>query len=564
MLVRNLACALCVGSLLLTAGCSLFESDRQDVLVIVLSEDASSVAMGERYAAAHRIPDHRILRLPPSVGAGRLEIDWPAFQTQIAEPLEAYLALEDPENEIEILVTTRGLPLRIGRCEPASENGPSDSREQAGRGMPRGCRAATVDAALASLGRIDPEKPGVRRAVNPFFRDRRSFSEFRRAQPQAPLRFLVARLVDPATPAATTPPPSEIDSPAPPLWRIATRPRALHRSPATRSLLSPIAEQLPRRGSRICDDCDLPASAAVGRAGAADGAGGEAVTRAGDPVGGIVYVDLEESEPLRRTLARRRVALAAPGLVIDLTSRLSSSASEARGAPDLRASFDAPDAPVDATDAPDASDAARHLASVSGSLRFDQAVADWIAVGARAISTHLDDPGLAGVTRPAVQIDGLLAGRSAVESHYRSVPLLGWMNVFLGDPLLRWPIRSLPAPPDLEDDLDGDGIADEEDNCVAHPNPAQRDSDGDGYGNRCDADVDNDGLVDSSWGQIYPMDARGDLEAIALTIRGGRFDPDHDLDGDGRVDETDLALAQLWLFRAPGPSGRGGRRGRVD
>ena len=35
-------------------------------------------------------------------------------------------------------------------------------------------------------------------------------------------------------------------------------------------------------------------------------------------------------------------------------------------------------------------------------------------------------------------------------------------------------------------DTDGDGIADELDNCPAVANPTQRDTDGDGIGDRCD------------------------------------------------------------------------------
>ncbi len=548
MLLRDLAPAFSVCLLLLATGCGLFDADRRDVLVIVPAEDTLSVATAERYAREHRIPEQRILRLALPAGAASgsgsvpMEIDWPTFQRQIAEPIEAYLAREDPTDEIEILVTTRGLPLRIDRCEDRSGQVDGDTREHTRTSVARDCRAAALDAALASLGRIDPTKPGLRRAANPFFRESRSFSEFRRAQPEAPLRFLVARLTDPATAgtsgtAETTtnaPPIAETDPP-PPLWRIATRPGAAQRGPATQALLSPITQQLSVRGYRVCDDCDLPARAASGYEVIAGGAS--------TPVEGIVYADLEESEPLRRALAHRSISLRAPGLVIDLTPRLRPIAADARDAP----------AP------PEASSTGQHAANGSWALRFDRAISDWLAVGARAISTHLDDPGLAGVTRPAVQIEGFLAGRSAVESHYRSVPHLGWLNVFLGDPLLHGPTRDWTST----GDLDGDGVPDAADNCLAQANPAQRDSDTDGYGNRCDPDVDNDGVVESSWGQIYPMDARGDLETIALTIRGGRFDPDHDLDGDGRVDETDLALAQLWLFRAPGPSGRVERVGGV-
>ena len=44
-----------------------------------------------------------------------------------------------------------------------------------------------------------------------------------------------------------------------------------------------------------------------------------------------------------------------------------------------------------------------------------------------------------------------------------------------------------PPPPPPPPDLDGDGVADAADNCVADPNPAQADTDGDGQGDACDA-----------------------------------------------------------------------------
>ena len=45
-------------------------------------------------------------------------------------------------------------------------------------------------------------------------------------------------------------------------------------------------------------------------------------------------------------------------------------------------------------------------------------------------------------------------------------------------------------------DEDSDGFGDGADNCPASPNPAQRNTDGDGRGNVCDADDDNDGVSD--------------------------------------------------------------------
>lgn len=43
------------------------------------------------------------------------------------------------------------------------------------------------------------------------------------------------------------------------------------------------------------------------------------------------------------------------------------------------------------------------------------------------------------------------------------------------------------------DDIDGDGVSNEEDNCEGDINPDQEDRDGDGLGDICDADIDDDG-----------------------------------------------------------------------
>lgn len=92
-------------------------------------------------------------------------------------------------------------------------------------------------------------------------------------------------------------------------------------------------------------------------------------------------------------------------------------------------------------------------------------------------------------------------------------------------------------------DADGDGVADRADRCVLAPDAAQRDSDGDDYGNACDADLDGDGRV-------------GFADLARLRDAFFSDDADADLDGDGRVNAADLARFRALFGAPPGPSGR--------
>lgn len=103
------------------------------------------------------------------------------------------------------------------------------------------------------------------------------------------------------------------------------------------------------------------------------------------------------------------------------------------------------------------------------------------------------------------------------------------------------------------EDADGDGLTDDADNCVQVFNPSQADSNGDGIGNSCDADTNNDCLVNF-------LDL-GLLKAVFFSA-----DADHDLTGggpmltepDGRVNFLDLGFMKSTFFqnyRNENPSG---------
>ena len=111
------------------------------------------------------------------------------------------------------------------------------------------------------------------------------------------------------------------------------------------------------------------------------------------------------------------------------------------------------------------------------------------------------------------------------------------------------------APALLGDDIDGDGVPNASDNCLDLPNANQRDTAGDGYGNLCDADLNNNGIVTTSWGVTTPPSARGDLEQIQVTAGSAGYVSHQDLDGDNDVDADDVGIAQYWLFLPPGRSG---------
>ncbi|ANM29521.1 hypothetical protein ABI59_07895 [Acidobacteria bacterium Mor1] len=117
------------------------------------------------------------------------------------------------------------------------------------------------------------------------------------------------------------------------------------------------------------------------------------------------------------------------------------------------------------------------------------------------------------------------------------------------------------AAPDT--DVDGDGIFDYRDNCLFEANPSQRDTDRDGFGNRCDPDFDQNGVVDGSdeWMLLQEIDAEPPEVETADTLRVLRL---LDLNEDGVVDVLDLEILRTYNFRAPGPVQDFDRDGVLD
>ena len=115
--------------------------------------------------------------------------------------------------------------------------------------------------------------------------------------------------------------------------------------------------------------------------------------------------------------------------------------------------------------------------------------------------------------------------------------------------------ESISITVNVPPDIDGDGINNDLDNCPELWNADQADFDGDGQGDVCDDDDDNDLMPDAyelnnSLDPFNAADANEDADEDNITnfeefFRG--LDPNHkqgDMNGDNRVNILDVALAQ--------------------
>lgn len=194
-------------------------------------------------------------------------------------------------------------------------------------------------------------------------------------------------------------------------------------------------------------------------------------------------------------------------------------------------------------------------------LEFDRSTGElfvWHDAGNDILSV-LDlasDPVVAGVRRRFVELHQFTGPNHANNEGIAVVPIgdcvEGVRDFFMttddgGADSLRWYREFSHGCPVCGADGDGDEVCDTADNCLGTSNASQTDSDQDGYGNACDPDVNNDGVVGGPDFAFFRA-------AFGSRCGDPEYDPVADFNDDCVVGGPDFSVFAAHFGGGPGPS----------
>ena len=435
-----------------------------DVLVVYNGESPISRATAYYYLFSRNLSVEMLLELTVPLASATLEdrvdeeISRANYNTLIRDPVAARLASLGTEAPTRIVLVL-GLPLRI----------PDDSGSSV---LLLESTGASVDAELAVLGSTMEGSAGIFTSMNPYFGSLQSFDVWRAANPDSPLRYLVTRIAG---------------------------------YPGSRDQF-----ELPEAIRRLVDRAQLPVDWSGAWVVDEDGTGSQS-RESGD------LRLLRPATGLLRFLGFPIIHDVTTAVVSDVPSVM---AYASWGSNDSNSPPPPFHGEIEGRNYP-GNFAPRSIATtiVSTNARsfvappvYGQSlVADLVEMGAAGVAGTVSEPGAFQVAFPQVLFTHYAIGATAAEAFYSSVPYLGWMNVWIGDPLMRL----------MDPDADGDGVADRIDGCVNTPIGTEVDQYGCSIDQFCslfDPIVDDENLILGCKGADWQGDEPSSREPKDCTV----------------------------------------------
>jgi uncharacterized protein (TIGR03790 family) len=376
-----LACAV-----VLTVARPLAAQTTDNLLLVVNTASADSIAVGEYYARKRAVPSDRIVRIRTATTetVGRDE-----YARAIEAPIADFLVRSDLQDRILYIVITKGVPLRV---VPARD--PGDAQNTV---------VASVDSELTLLYRrlLGQDVPLVGRLPNPYFLGSRPVSEakpFTRFDADV---YLVTRL-DGFTVEDVV---GLIDRGSSPSQegQIVLDQRASLTDAAGDGWLKEAADRVDA----------LSAARAILETSNA------LAPNPGAPILGYYSWGSNDSANRLRRFGLRFSPGAIGGMFVSTDGRTMA------------------EPPADWTPA----DSTRRARPFQGS--HQSLAADLVRDGITGVSAHVSEPFLDATARPQILFPAYLAGSNLAEAFYLAMPYLSWQTIVIGDPLCA-PFRRTP------------------------------------------------------------------------------------------------------------------------